>query len=86
MQVLSPYFSKILLSTELLVAELEDTEAPESVICFYLGCSGSIRQFRQVMATYLSSNITLSLPSYTGSALERAKFFVTAILVCCIFA
>ena len=57
------------------------------VICFYLGWSGSILQFKQNIIKVgskswlltCSSNITLSVPSYTG---ERAKF---AILVCCIF-
>ena len=33
-----------------------------------------------------SSNITLRLPSYTGSALKRELIFCMAILVCCIFA
>ena len=49
------------------------------VICFYLGWSGSILHFRQDMIKVglkswlltCSSNITLSLPSYTGSALKR---------------
>ena len=49
------------------------------VICFYLGWSGSILHFRQsiikvgsksCLAT-CSSNMTLSLPSYNGSALKR---------------
>ena len=52
------------------------------VICFYLGWSGSILKFRQNIIKVglksqlltCSSNITLSLPSYTGSALKRAKF------------
>ena len=62
------------------------------VVCFYLGWSGSILQFRQniikvgskLWLLTCSSNITLSLPSYTGSALKRELNFVTAILVCCI--
>jgi hypothetical protein len=49
------------------------------VICFYFDWSGSILQFRQniikvVSKSWLltcSSNITLNLPSYTGSALQR---------------
>ena len=49
------------------------------VICFYLGWSGRILQFRQKIIKVgskswlltCSSNITLSLPSYTGSALKR---------------
>ena len=61
------------------------------VIFFYLGWSGSILQFKQNIIKVgskswlltCSSDITLSSPSYTGSAL---KIFVTAILVCCIFA
>ena len=48
-------------------------------ICFYLGWSGSILQFRQNVLKVgskswlltCSSYITLSLPSYTGSALKR---------------
>ena len=64
------------------------------VICFYLGWSGSILQFRQNMIKVVSmswlltcsSNISLKIPSYTGSALKREVNFVTAILVCCIFA
>ena len=47
------------------------------VICFYLGWSGSILQIRTNITKVgskswlltCSSNITLSLPSYTGSAL-----------------
>ena len=58
------------------------------VFCFYLGCSGSILQFRQNMIkvgskswllTY-SSNITLSSPSYTGSALKRQLKFCNGYL------
>ena len=53
------------------------------VTCFYLGWSGSIFQFRQNMIKVGSkswllactSNITLSLPSYTGSALKRELNF-----------
>ena len=49
------------------------------VIFYYLGWSGSILQFRQNIIKIrskswlltCSSNITLSLPSYTGSALKR---------------
>jgi hypothetical protein len=49
------------------------------VICFYLGWSGSILQFRQNIIKVgskswlltCSSKITLSLPAYTGSALKR---------------
>ena len=48
-------------------------------VCFHLGWSGSILQFKQNMIKVgskswlltCSSNITLSLPSYTGSALKR---------------
>ena len=58
------------------------------VICFYLGWSGSILQFRQNIIKVgskswlliCSSNITLSLPSYTGSALKRELNFCTAYL------
>jgi len=50
-------------------------------ICFYLGWSGSILQFRQnIIKSWLltcSSNITLSVTSYC--------FEERAILVCCIF-
>jgi hypothetical protein len=53
------------------------------VICFYLGWSGSILQFRQNIIKVgsnswlltCSSNKTLSLPSYTGSALKRELNF-----------
>ena len=53
------------------------------VICFHLGWSGSILQFRQNIIKVgskswlltCSSNITLSLPSYTGSALKRELNF-----------
>ena len=53
------------------------------VICFYLGWSGSILQFRQNIikvgsTSWLltcSSNLTLSLPSYTGPALKRELHF-----------
>ena len=53
------------------------------VICFYLGWSGSIIQFRQdtikvgskSWLLICSSNITLSLPSYNGSALKRVLNF-----------
>ena len=55
------------------------------VICFYLGWSGSILQSRQSIIKVgskswlltCSSNITLSLPSYTGSAfaLKRELIF-----------
>ena len=53
------------------------------VICFYLGWSGSILQFRQNIIKVgskswlltCSSNITLSLPSYTCSALKRELNF-----------
>ena len=49
------------------------------LICFYLCWSGSILQFRQNMIKVssrswlltCSSNITLSLPSYTGSDLKK---------------
>ena len=60
--------------------ECWNKERQPLVICFYLGWSGSILQFRQNISKvgsqihgYLStcsSNITLSLPSYTGSALK----------------
>ena len=61
---------------------------------FFWGWSGSILQFRQNIIKVgskswlltCSSNITLSLPSYTGSALKREPIFCMAILVCCIFA
>ena len=53
------------------------------VIHFYLGWSGSILQFRQNIVKVGSkswlltcnSNITLSLPSYTGSALKSELHF-----------
>ena len=59
-----------------------------SVICFYLGWSGSILQFRQNKIKVgskswlltCSSNITLSLPSYTGSALKREIHFCNGYL------
>ena len=52
-------------------------------ICFYLGWSGSILQFRQNRIKVgskswlltCSSNITLSLPSYIDSALKRERTF-----------
>ena len=58
------------------------------MICFYLGWSGSILQFRQNMIRVgskswlfiCSSNITLSLPSYTGSALKRELNFCNGYL------
>ena len=58
------------------------------MICFYLGWSGSILQFRQNMIKVgskswlltCSSNITLSLPSYTGSALKRELNFCNGYL------
>ena len=58
------------------------------VICFYLGWSGSILQFRQNIIKVgskswlltCSSNITLSLPSYTGSALKRELNFCNGYL------
>ena len=62
---------------------------------FYLGWSGSILHFRQNMTkvgskTWLptcSSIITLSLPSYTGSALKRGlKFcneYLSLLYFCC---
>ena len=57
------------------------------VICFYLGWSGSILQFRQNIIKVGSkswlltcrSNITLSLP-YTGSALNRELNFCNGYL------
>ena len=57
-------------------------------ICFYLGWSGSILQFRQSIIKVgskswlltCSSNITLSLPSYTGSALKRELNFCNGYL------
>ena len=53
------------------------------VLCFYLGWSGSILQFRQNIIKVgskswlftCSSNVTLSLPSYTGSDLKRELNF-----------
>ena len=56
--------------------------------CFYLGWSGSILQFRQNIIKVgsnswlliCSSNITLSLPSYTGSALKRELNFCNGYL------
>ena len=58
------------------------------VIFFYLGLSGSILQFRQNIIKVgskswlltCSSNITLSLPSYTGSALKRELNFCNGYL------
>ena len=58
------------------------------VICFYLDWSGSILQFRQNRIKVgskswlltCSSNITLSLPSYTGSALKRELNFYNGYL------
>jgi len=58
------------------------------VICFYLGWSGSILQFRQNIIKVgskswlltCSSNVTLSLPSYTGSALKRELNFCNGYL------
>ena len=58
------------------------------VFCFYLGWSGSILQFRQNIIKVgskswlltCSSNITLSLPSYTGSALKRELNFCNGYL------
>ena len=56
--------------------------------CFYLGWPGSILQFRQNIIKVsskswlltCSSNITLSLPSYTGSALKRELNFCNGYL------
>ena len=58
------------------------------VICFYLGWFDSILQFRQNIIKVGSklwlltciSNITLSLPSYTGSALKRELNFCNGYL------
>ena len=58
------------------------------VICFYLGWSVSILQFRQNIIKVdskswlltCSSNITLSLPSYNGSALKRELNFCNGYL------
>ena len=58
------------------------------VICFYLGWSGSILQFKQSIIKVgskswlltCSSNITLSLPSYTSSALRRELNFCNGYL------
>ena len=58
------------------------------VNCFYLGWSGSILQFRQNIVKVgskswlltCSSNITLSLPSYTGSALKSELNFCNSYL------
>ena len=58
------------------------------VFCFYLGRSGSILQFRQNIIKVgskswlltCSSNITLSLPSYTGSVLKRELNFCNGYL------
>ena len=57
-------------------------------ICFYLGWSGSILQFRQNIIKVgskswlltCSSNIALCLPSYTGSALKRELKFCNGYL------
>ena len=58
------------------------------MICFYLGWSGSILQFKQSIIKVgskswlltCSSNITLSLPSYTSSALRRELNFCNGYL------
>ena len=58
------------------------------VNCFYLGWSGSTLQFRQNMIKVgsnswlltCSSNATLSLPSYTGSALKKELNFCNGYL------
>ena len=58
------------------------------VICFYLDWSGSILQIRTNIIKVgskswlltCSSNITLSLPSYTGSALKRELNFCNGYL------
>ena len=58
------------------------------VICFYLGWSGSILQIgtnikkvgSKSRLLTCSSNITLSLPSYTGSALKRELNFCNGYL------
>ena len=58
------------------------------VICFYLVWSGSILQFRQNIIKIgskswlltCSSNITLSLPSYTGSVLKKELNFCNGYL------
>jgi len=58
------------------------------VICFYLGWSGSILQFRQSIIKVgskswlltCSNYLTLSLPSYTGSALKRELNFCNGYL------
>ena len=58
------------------------------VICFYLGWSGSILQFTQniikvgskSLLLTCSSNITLSLPLYTGSASNRELNFCNGYL------
>ena len=63
------------------------------VICFHLGWSGSILQIRAKMIKVgskswlltCSSNISLSLPSYNVSALQRELNFLTGILVCFTF-
>ena len=46
------------------------------MICFYLGWSGIILQFRQNIIKVGSKSwlLTCSLPSYTGSALKRELF------------
>ena len=58
------------------------------VICFYLGWSGSTLPIRNNIIKVSSkswlltcnSNITLSLPSYTGSALKRELNFCNSYL------
>jgi hypothetical protein len=64
------------------------------VICFYLDWSGSILEFGQNIIKLgskswlltCSSNITLSLPSYTGSALKRELNFCNGYLSLLYFA
>ena len=93
----SPFSRKINLALQwshlLLHTKIQQTKVKGLVICFYLGWSGSILQFRQNIIKVGSkswlltcrSNINLSLPSYNGFALKRELIFATAILVCCIF-
>ena len=58
------------------------------MICFFLGWSGSVLQFRQNIIKVgskswlltCSNNTTLSLPSYTGSALKRELNFCNGYL------
>ena len=58
------------------------------VICLYFGWSGSILQFRRNIIKVgskswlltCSSNITLNLPSYTGSDLKRELNFCNGYL------